>query len=317
MDIGRRQFLRMSAAAMAVSLYGPQVAAGERNGMPYRELGKTGEQVSLLCVGGSHIGGGNLSDEEAVALMRTAVDEGVNFFDNAWAYHGGRSEERMGQALKDGYRDQVFLMTKSTKRTEEGAQQDLEDSLRRMDVDVIDLWQLHELVDADHPRACYEDGPLDVAIKAQEEGKIRYIGFTGHYQPSTHVEMIERGFEWDSVQMPLSVMDHHYRSFEQTVLPMALERDIGVIAMKTVGGNPNSILATEDVSAAECLRYAMNLPVATVCSGMDSMEVLRENLATAKAFEPMSEEEAEELLSRSRPHSEDGAMEAYKTAWHE
>ncbi len=301
---------------MAVSLYGPPVQAGERNGMPYRKLGDTGEEVSILCVGGAHIGGGGLSDDESVRMMRTAVDEGVNFFDNAWAYHGGRSEERMGMALKDGYRDQVFLMTKSTKRTEEGARQDLEDSLRRLDVDVIDLWQLHEMVDEDDPRRCYEDGPLDVAIKAREEGKIRYIGFTGHYQPSTHVEMIERGFEWDTLQMPLSVMDHHYRSFEQTVLPMAAERNIGVIAMKTMGGNPNSITSTGDVSPAECLRYAMNLPVASVCSGMDSMEVLRENLATAKAFEPMTEDEVGDVLARSAPHSQEGELEVYKTVWH-
>ena len=315
MNMDRRRFLQLSAA-MAVSLYGPQSRGERREGMPYRMLGRTGEQVSLLCVGGSHIGEGHLTDEQSIALMRTAVDEGVNFFDNAWAYHGGRSEVRMGKALKDGYRDRVFLMTKAGKRTAAGARQDLEDSLRRMDVDMIDLWQLHALVDRDHPRACYEDGPLEVALQAREEGKIRYIGFTGHYHPSTHVEMIERGFPWDSVQMPLNVMDHHFRSFEDTVLPLAKERDIGVIAMKTMGGHPHSILATASVTAAECLRYAMNLPVATVCSGMDSMELLRANLDTTKQFEPMTADQAREILARSAPHSLDGALEHYKTRWH-
>jgi len=313
MSMDRRTFLQLSAAG---ALAFPALAAAPRNGMPYRTLGKTSEAVSLLCLGGYHIGGRDLSEADAIALMRHAVDEGVNFFDNAWQYHDGVSEERMGKALKDGYRDKVFLMTKHKGLDTAGAQDHLETSLRRLDVDMIDLWQFHEIVHPEQPKRIYENGALDFALKAQAEGKIRYIGFTGHHLNTTHLEMIERGFDWDTIQMPLNVFDYHFRSFQRNVLPKAIEKNLGVIAMKTLGGSPGNLLETKQATAEECLRFAMSLPVSTVCSGMDSMETLKKNLATAKAFTPMAEDERAALLARVQPDAAPGRFEVYKTEWH-
>jgi len=318
MDIGRRDFLKGTAAtAAAATLIGAAPAPVEtREGMPMRRLGRTEVQVSLLCLGGAHIGLDSVSDEESIRIMRTAVDEGVNFFDNAWTYNGGRSEELMGKALKDGYRDKVFLMTKQMGRDAKAAQQQLEDSLRRMQVDVIDLWQMHQVVDPDEPRQIFDNGCLEVALKAQKEGKVRFIGFTGHHIPSTHLEMIARGFPWATVQMPINVFDWHYRSFAKRVIPEAQKNDIGIIAMKTLAGTPGAILDTGAATAAECLRFAMGQPVATVCSGMDTMEKLRHNIAVAKSFKPFTQEELDALLARTKPFAEDGAHEVYKTGWH-
>lgn len=316
MHIRRREFLKFSAAALGASLLPAPVTAEVHNDMPYRALGKTGEKVSLLCIGGYHIGQGSLSDEEAITLMRTAVDEGVNFFDNAWQYNAGASEVRMGKALKDGYREKVFLMTKHKGRTRADAQRYLEDSLRRLDVDVIDLWQCHELIKPDEPRAIHENGVIEFALEAKKQGKVRYLGFTGHFTPSTHTEMLARGFAWDTVQMPLNVFDHHFRSFEREVLPKAVERNMGIIAMKTLGGTPGRIVQSKAATVAECLRYAMNLPVSSVCSGIDSMEKLKENLAVAKAFKPFDPTELAALLQRTREKAATGEFEDYKTAWH-
>jgi len=313
MKFTRRTFLQ-AAAAGAVAW--PALAAPARNGMPYRKLGKTGEEVSLLCLGGYHIGVRHRTEQEAIAIMRHAVDEGVNFFDNAWAYHGGVSEERMGKALKDGYRDKVYVMTKHKGLDAATAQEQLETSLRRLDIDVIDLWQFHEIVHPDQPEKIYENGAIEYAVKARDEGKIRHIGFTGHHINTPHIEMIERGFDWDTVQMPLNLFDYHFRSFQKNVLPKALEKNMGIIAMKTLGGASANLLQPGVVTAEECLRYAMNLPVSTVCSGMDSMDVLKKNLATAKAFEPLADEEREDLVARAQPDGSVGNFEVYKTEWH-
>jgi len=310
----RRTFLEASLATAA--MLGLPAWAEKREGMPYRELGKTGEKVSLLCVGGYHIGVDKLSDDESVALMRTAVDEGVNFFDNAWAYHDGRSEVRMGKALKDGYRDKVFLMTKGQARDAKGAQQYLEESLRRLDVDTIDLWQIHEIVRPESPGLIYGQGVMEYLLKAKEEGKIRHIGFTGHHLTSIHLEMLEGGFPFDTVQMPMSILDYHYRSFQGTILPKALERGMGVLAMKTLGGGPGAIPKSGAASVEECLRYAMSLPVSTVVSGMKTMEELRQNIGAAKSFTPMSETEISALRERTQPFGNDGRFEDYKTVWH-
>jgi len=307
-----------SAAAVAgAALPWPLAAAEERNGMPYRPLGSTGEKVSLLGLGGSHIGQGNVTEAGAIRIMRTAIDEGVNFFDNAWAYFDGKSEERMGKALNDGYRDKVFLMTKHKGRDRATAQEQLETSLKRLGVDHIDLWQFHEVVHPDFPRMIYENGALDVAVKARKQGKIRYIGFTGHHYPKYLNEMLDRGFAFDTLQMPLNVFDHHFRSFEHDTLPKALDKKMGVIAMKTLGGNPGTIPnASKAATAEECLRYAMSLPVSTVCSGMDSMDRLKSNLAIAKAFTPFEPDELTALLKRTAPDAADGNYEPYKTRWH-
>lgn len=317
MSMTRRSFVKTSAVCGAGAWLSSATADESRvNDMPQRELGKTGQKVSLLCLGGFHIGVPELSDEESVRIMRRAVDEGVNFFDNAWQYHDGRSEERMGLALKDGYRAKVFLMTKHKGRDAAEAQEHLETSLRRLQVDVIDLWQFHEIVHPDQPKRVYDNGALEFAVKAREQGKIRYIGFTGHHVNGTHVEMIQRGFDWDTVQMPLNVFDYHFRSYQKSVLPMALERNMGVIAMKTKGGSPGVLPETGAVTHDECLRYAMSLPVSTVCSGMDSMEVLERNLAAAKSFTSMTENEMEALRERVKPDAAKGLHEVYKTSWH-
>lgn len=316
MRVDRRDFLKVTAATAAVSFVSGKGYAEKRNGMPYRTLGKTGEKVSLLCIGGYHIGQDVITDDEATEIMRTAVDEGVNFFDNAWAYHDGRSEERMGKALKDGYREKVFLMTKHKGRDAKTAQQHLEDSLRRLDVDVIDLWQFHEVVFNKEPYRIYNEGAIEVALKAREQEKIRYIGFTGHCFPDLHLEMIARGFDWETIQMPLNVMDHHFRSFEREVLPLAVEKNLGVIGMKSLGGIPGEIPnRSKTAGVAECMRYTMSLPIASLVSGIDSMEHLRMNLETAKNFTPMTESERDELLGRTRTAAILGEYEPYKTKW--
>jgi predicted aldo/keto reductase-like oxidoreductase len=313
-SINRRNFLYSSLAGMALAA--APGWADRRNGMPYRSLGKTGEMVSLLGVGGYHIGVDSLSDEESIALMRTAVDGGINFFDNAWAYHDGRSEIRMGKALKDGYRDQVFLMTKGHARDAAGAQRYLEESLRRLQVDTIDLWQIHEIVRPESPQAIYDEGVLDYLVKAREAGKIRYIGFTGHHITSTHLDMMARGFPFDTVQMPMGVVDYHFRSFQQRVLGEALNREMGILAMKTLGGGRGTIPKSGAATAAECLRYAMSLPVSTVISGMRTLDELQANLETAKSFQPYTEKELVALRARTKAVGEDGALEPHKTAWH-
>ncbi len=317
MPINRRQFLGVGAGALAAATLPTPATAETRNGMPYRELGGTGERVSLLCVGGYHIGMHHISEKKAIEIMRTAVDEGVNFFDNAWHYHGGRSEERMGKALKDGYRDKVFLMTKHHGRDAQVAEEHLNESLRRFDVDVIDLWQFHEVTAPDTPQKIYESGVLDFCLKAQEQGKIRYIGFTGHFLPFVLADMVERGFPWDALQMPLSVSDAHYRSFEQEVLPKAAEKNIGVLAMKCLGGSPGAIPnVSRTCTVEECLHYAMSLPVASIVSGMETMEKLQQNIAAARNFKPLGADARTELLARTREAALTGKLEPHKSAWH-
>jgi predicted aldo/keto reductase-like oxidoreductase len=312
MDITRREFLKLSAAtAAAISLQGVPVIAGTRNGIPYRVLGKTNLKISILAVGGHTIGIDELTDNESIKLMRTAIDEGINFFDNAWDYHGGRSEERMGKALQDGYRDKVILMTKHHGRKPEYARKELEDSLRRLKTDVIDVWQFHELDEQWEVDSIYSSGVLDFALKAKEEGKIRHIGFTGHYRPSIHLEMINRGFNWETVQMPVNVLDQHYLSFSRNVLPVAVRKNIGVIAMKTLGGG--ALYENKIVTPDEALRFAWTLPVSTVCSGMDSIKVLKENVESARNFKPMEEEERNNILERTIKFALNGKYEEYKT----
>ncbi len=314
MQLHRREFLKLSAA-MAGLLGATPPTVEVRNEIPYRVLGETGEKVSLLGVGGSHIGEDSLTDEEVVRLMRTAVDEGINFFDNAWIYKGGRSEERMGMALRDGYRDKVFLMTKqyTNERDAESVMPQLEESLRRLQTDHIDLYQVHQIHEPDHARKVYENGIPEILVKAREQGKIRYIGFTGHSRPEFHREMIDRGFQWDTVQMPVNPMDHFWTSFEDAILPLALQRKIAVIGMKSLGGSPGRIANdATGLTAEECLRYAMSMPVATVVSGMDSMQWLEENLRITRGFQPLEEAEIEQIRAKAQPSAKGGACEPYK-----
>ena len=285
---------------------------GQVNGMPYRFLGTTGVKVSLLGVGGYHIGM-IPSPKEAIALIRIALDEGVNFLDNAWEYHDGQSEERMGKALEDGYRSKAFLMTKVCARNEIGAMENLEDSLRRMKTDVIDLWQFHEVDFDNHPDMIFaRKGAIHAAIKAKEQGKIRFIGFTGHKSPRIHLKMLRTDFPWDAVQMPINIMDAYYQSFAREVVPVLVERKIGVVAMKTAASG--AIVRGTKVSAAECLRYAMSLPVSVVISGMNNKEMARQNIAATKAFNPMNEKEIRDLLAKVREVAGDGRLERFKTS---
>jgi len=309
----RRHFLQATAAAIAGATLPWPVAAQEKRGdMPYRPLGSTGEMVSLLGVGGYHIAVRELSDDDGIRMVRTAMDQGVNFLDNAWQYHDGRSEVVMGKALKDGYRDKAFVMTKVLSREPDRVREQLETSLKRLDMDYIDLWQFHSVLEPDDPKKIYEDGLLDIALKAKEEGKIRYIGFTGHYNPAVHQEMLDRGFEFDTVQMPLNVLDHHARSFEQNVLPKVNERRMGALAMKTLGGAGQLPRVIDGITHDDCLRYVMNLTIATLISGMKSMDDLQANLAIAKSYKPFEEDELAQLLAKTRESAGRPEYEPYK-----
>jgi predicted aldo/keto reductase-like oxidoreductase len=219
----------------------------------------------------------------------------------------------MGKALQDGYRKKILLMTKHHGHDPKTAQEHLEDSLRRLKTDFIDVWQFHEIDEFGEIVNIYSSGALDFATKARDEGKIRYIGFTGHYRPYMHLEMINRGFPWDTVQMPINVLDYHFRSFTNQVLPVAVEKNIGVIGMKSLTGTAENFIKNNIAKPEECIRFAMSMPVSTLCSGMDSMEVLRKNLDIARNFKPMAKDEMETLLAKTASHAANGKYEDYKT----
>ncbi len=286
-----------------------------RGDLPYRTLGSTGEKVSIVGVGGYHIG--SVADEqEAIRIVRTALDNGVNFLDNAWDYHGGVSEIRVGKALKNGYRQKAFVMTKIDGQTRESASQQIDESLRRLEVDVIDLLQFHEVIRPGDPdRIFAPGGAFEAVVKARDDGKIRYIGFTGHKDPSIHLKMLHTafayGFTFDSVQMPLNVMDAHYRSFEKQVLPVLVQHGIAVLGMKPMGAG--NILRSGKVSAVECLHYAMNLPTSVVITGIDSMAILQQALEAARTFRPLSQDDVTELLARTGEVAGTGQFEPFKT----
>lgn len=314
MQMKRRDFIRVSASATAAALWAGATAVAEtRNGIPYRTLGRTGEKVSLLGVGGNHLDGRQgVGEAGCIRVIRTAIDEGINFLDNARSYNDGQGERNMGKALRDGYRDKVFLMSKSRKRNGAEARRELEETLRNFGVDHLDLWQVHAIEsEPDIENAYAGDGVLPVAIKAREEGLVRYIGFSGHDYPAVHASMIDHGHPWDAVQMPLNPMDYHHElSFEKVVVPKAIEQRIGILAMKTNGGG--QILNSQSASAEDCQRYAMSLPVATVIRGMPTVEILQKNLAIARNFEPMTEAEMEAMRAHTAREGRTGKLESYK-----
>ncbi|HZP87586.1 MAG TPA: aldo/keto reductase [Burkholderiales bacterium] len=289
--------------------------ATRRGDMPYRKLGRTGAEVSLIGVGGSHIGEPD-DEQESIRIIRSAIDAGVNFLDNCWDYKGGECELRMGKALRDGYRDKVFLMTKIDGRTREAAAGQIDESLRRLQTDRLDLLQFHEVIRLEDPdRIFSEEGAVEAVEAARAAGKVRFVGFTGHKDPIVHLRMLDiardHGFHFDTVQMPLNAFDAHFRSFEHAVLPVAIEQDIGVLAMKSIGGG--ILLDANVVSARECLHYAMSLPVATVITGIDSMQILRQALDAARTFKPLTPAEREALLERTRDAACTGRYERFKT----
>ncbi|MEH2108159.1 aldo/keto reductase [Nostoc sp.] len=286
-----------------------------RGEMLYRNLGRTKEQVSVIGLGGYHIG--KIEEEqESIKLIRSAIDRGINFMDNSWDYHNGRSHRWMGNALKDGYRQKVFLMTKIDGRTKAAAKMQIDESLKDLQVDHIDLLQHHEILRFEDPdRVFAPGGAMEGVVEAQKAGKIRYIGFTGHKNPQIHLQMLEtatqNGFRFDTVQMPLNVMDAHFRSFEHQVLPVLVKNNIGVLGMKSIG--ESYILRSNTVSAIDCLHYAMNLPTSVVITGIDSMKILDQAFEAVRTFKPMDQARVTALLARTREAAAKGQYERYKT----
>jgi predicted aldo/keto reductase-like oxidoreductase len=316
----RRKFLGVAAAAMISARIDRQAwGADTKKGIPMRTLGHTGEEVSIVGIGGYHLARPGVSEEESIRIVRTALDEGINFLDNCWDYNGGESELRMGKALRDGYRQKAFLMTKIDGRNKATAVHQINDSLKRLQTDRIDLLQFHEVIrDSDPDRIFAAGGALEAVLEARKAGKVRYIGFTGHKSPDIHLKMLATAsaheFTFDSVQMPLNVMDHHFNSFESKVLPVLQEQNMGVLGMKPMG-DP-FILHSKTVTAVECLHYAMNLPTSVVITGCDSLKILQQALDAARNFQPIGKQEVAALLAKTVKAAQSGEFEMYKTSHH-
>jgi predicted aldo/keto reductase-like oxidoreductase len=312
-SVNRREFIGMTAASLLVAgkLSGDTKLT---NGIPYRTLGRTGEKVSLIGLGGYHLG--TQSDpEESVRIIRMGIDAGINFLDNCWDYNGGESEVRMGKALRDGYRQKAFLMTKIDGRNKTAATAQLNESLRRLQTDRIDLLQFHEVIRDSDPDRFFAEGAMEVVQEAQKAGKVRFIGFTGHKSPDIHLKMLatasKHGFRFDAVQMPLNVMDAHFNSFEKKVLPILTKEGVGVLGMKSMGDKV--ILRSKTATAIECLQYAMNLPTSVVITGCDSVGILQQALNAARSFQPMDSSQVAALLAKTAKAAEAGQFELYKT----
>lgn len=295
---------------------------GERRGdMLYRTLGRTGQKVSVIGLGGAHLSRKPLDEAGAGKLIHAALDRGINFLDNCWDYGHGNSEKWMGTALaQGGYRTKAFLMTKLDGRTKEAAASQLEDSLKRLKTDHIDLVQFHEILRFDDPdRIFTDDGALEALQAAKQAGKVRFIGFTGHKDPRVHLYMLEvakrKGFVFDTVQMPLNVMDAHFRSFSHLVVPTLVKQNIGILAMKTMGDGV-FLKSGAPVTAIECLHYAMNLPTSVVITGIDSAKILDQAFEAVRTFKPMSADEVAALVGKTRPFAEAGKYEFFKTSSH-
>jgi len=319
--VSRRDFLEIAAAGAIVARIDPGAKAmsiekESRNGIPYRTLGRTGEKVSMVGLGGYHIG---MQSDPAVSIriIRTGLDAGINFLDNCWDYNGGESEIRMGQALRGGYREKAFLMTKIDGRTKAAAEAQIDQSLSRLQTDHIDLLQFHEIIrDTDPDRIFSPGGAMEAVQAAKKAGKIRYIGFTGHKSPDIHLKMLAtaaaHSFTFDTVQMPLNVMDAQFDSFQKKVLPVLVKERIGVLGMKPMGDHV--ILTSKTVTPVECLHYAMNLPTSVVITGCDSVDILQQAIDAAKSFRPMGEEQVAALLAKTAAAAQNGQYELYKTS---
>jgi aryl-alcohol dehydrogenase-like predicted oxidoreductase len=318
----RRTFVKGAAVLTASAMVNPNLALADQGGqdapnspdrVPLRPLGKTGVQVSALGVGGYHLGS-TRDQNEATELVERALDAGINFFDNCWDYHDGLSEERLGVALK-GKRDQAIVMTKvcTHGRGKDVAMQQLEESLRRLQTDYLDLWQIHEVIYYNDPDLIFAPGgAAEALLAAKQQGKVRFIGFTGHKDPAIHLRMLTQDFPFDTVQMPLNCLDATFRSFETHVMPEANRRGIAVLGMKSMGGS-GEIVTHGAATPSDALRYAMSLPVATTISGMDSLGVLEQNLGIAKGFQIMKPEEMQALRDRLKVYAADGRFELFKT----
>ncbi len=332
----RRDFLKsataagVAAAASSVRVVAQSTGTPSRSaspvtrpeapGMVYRELGTTGERVSAIGMGGYHLAKDPLStQDEIVRLVHTAMDRGITFFDNSWDYNDGISEVRLGKALKDGRRDKAFVMTKIDGRTKMSYKKQLEESMGRLGVDHVDLVQFHECIRLEDPdRIFADDGAIHAAIEARQAGKIRYIGFTGHKDPAVHLRMFEmaekHNFKFDTVQMPVNVMDAHFRSFTKEVIPVAQKAGTGVLAMKTFGDD--FILRTKTFQPIEALHYGLSQPVSVVITGIENHTILDQSLEAARTFKPMSAEAQASLLARTRDIALTGKSELFKTSSH-
>ncbi len=309
--MNRRQALGVMAALGVTAS-----TEGQSDGMTYRTLGKTGEKVSAIGLGGAHAG--FASDPELTTrIIRTAIDRGITFMDNCWDYAEGECERRMGNALHDGYRQKVFLMTKFDGRTRQSTARQIDESLQRLQTDHVDLMQYHENIRLEDPdRFFAADGPLEALLDAKKAGKIRYIGFTGHKDPFVHLRMLDlaarHDFHFDSCQMPLNVMDYHFRSFARQVLPRLVEQGIAPLAMKTMGGG--FVLKSNTVTPIECLHYALNLPISVLITGMDSLERVDQAIEAVRTFKPLSEEQVARLVAKARDAALTGEFEPFKTS---
>jgi len=317
-SLTRRDFVKaIATTGVAVSLGAPVRAAETQSGdMLYRTLGRTGERVSAIGLGGYHIGIPK-EEAEAIRLIRSAIDRGINFMDNCWDYHGGRSEVWMGKALADGYRAKVFLMTKIDAHTKALAAKQIDECLQHLQTDHIDLLQHHEVIRVEDPDRIFDEGGACEAMReAKKAGKIRYFGFTGHKDPLIHLRMLEvaaqHQFKFDAVQMPLNVLDAHFRSFEKQVVPALVREGIGVLGMKPLASGALAKLGV--VTPIECLHYALNLPTSVVITGMESLARLDQALEAVRTFKPMTPEQVATLLARTKSLALTGKYERFKTS---
>jgi predicted aldo/keto reductase-like oxidoreductase len=317
----RRAFIRTAATAAGALaaerfLHGAQTSSAH---VPTRALGRTGERVSLIGLGGYHIGQARLSEQDSIQLIRQAIDRGITFLDNCWDYNDGASEVRMGQALEDGYRNKVFLMTKIDGRTKKSCGDQIDESLQRLKTDHVDLMQFHEVIRLEDPdRIFAEGGAMEAMLEAKKAGKVRFIGFTGHKDPYVHLRMLEfarqHNFHFDTVQMPLNVMDAHFRSFTHEVLPVLNREGIAPLGMKCFGDS--FILKSNTVKPIECLHYCLNLPIAVQITGIDNQQILDQAIEAASTFKPLSQSEVGAILERTKPAALEGKFELYKTTAH-
>lgn len=312
----RRDFLNTLLSGVALGAFMMRCQTKGRNGMPVRPLGNTGEHVSIISIGGWDVAVDSNTEAESIKIMHEAIDEGVNFFDNCWEYHQGYSEEVMGKALAQGNkRDKVFLMTKVCGRDYKTAKKHLEDSLKRLQTDYLDLWQFHGIKWSDDPELIFDEnnGAIKAALEAKQEGKIRYIGFTGHERPGHHLEMLNQDFSWDAVQMPTNIVDPHFHSFQKQVLPVCKERNIGVIGMKGLAAQNARLTREFDLDVETCRRYALSLPISSLVCGIQTPKELRETIRIAKNFKPMEEQEIKDLIASTEKKGKEGFIEEYKT----
>jgi aryl-alcohol dehydrogenase-like predicted oxidoreductase len=317
--INRRNFIGglASLTAAGKTEVGPflQSPGGSTQDLPYRTLGKTGEKVSCIGLGGFHLGQSHLQEADAIKLFHAAIDRGINFSDNSWDYNEGESERRVGKALK-GYRQRVFVMTKFDGRTKSSALHQLDESLQRLQVDHVDLWQFHENIRLDDPdRFFAAGGAVEATVEARKAGKVRFIGFTGHKDPSVHLRMLEmadkHNFHFDTVQMPINVMDAHFRSFEKEVVPVLLQKQIALLGMKPMGDS--NILNSKTVTPLECLQYALSRPTSVVITGIDSMPILDQAFQAAATYTKLSKADIVAMLEKTASAAADGTYEPFKT----